>query len=122
LVGEVPLPPELVGVKELRSRQIRAIKWERRPIIVLMPLHRMLEDQFLPYGSHEWALAILKPLADEGVIDLLDYTTLFDGANGTDCRAFSDIYHQSTFGRAALMQQLLPEVKRRLYMAKENIR
>ena len=118
LGGEVSLPPEMVRVKELRSRQIRAIKWERRPIVVLLPLHRMLEDQFLPHGSHEWALAILKPLAEEGVVDLLDYTTLFDGADGTDCRAFSDIYHQSTFGRAALMQQLLPEVQRRLYMAK----
>ena len=120
LAGEVPLPPELARAKELRSRQVRAIKWERRPIVVLLPVHRMLEDQFFPLGSHEWALAILKPLAEEGVIDLLDYTTLFDGTDDSDCRAFSDIYHQSTFGRAALMEKLLPEVQRRLYMATEK--
>jgi hypothetical protein len=116
--GDARLPPDMAQIKELLSRQISAIKWERRPIVVLMPVHRMLEDQFLPHGSHEWTLAILKPLAEEGVIDLLDYTTLFDSADGTDCRAFFDIYHQSAFGRADLMQRLLPEVKQRLYMAK----
>jgi hypothetical protein len=122
LARDAPLPPEMTQIKELRSRQIRAIKWERRPIVVLMPVHRMLGDQFLPQGSHEWTLAILKPLVEEGVIDLLDYTTLFDGADGTDCRAFFDIYHQSAFGRAELMKKLLPEVKLRLYTAKEKDR
>jgi hypothetical protein len=115
--GATPAPtePELAWLKAQRVQQVKAIGWERRPLVVLMPLHHLLLDQISPVGAHARALSLLQPLVDEGRIELLDYTSLFDVPGGSDCRAFSDLLHLSAFGRAELMRRLLPEVRRRLY-------
>jgi hypothetical protein len=114
--GDVPIPPDLAQVKSRRVRQLRSIGWQRRPLVVLMPVHRLRLDRYYPVGTHAWALSVLQPLANEGVIDLLDYTALFDTPGGTDCRAFFDVFHLNAYGREQVMSLLLPEVQRRLYL------
>ncbi len=107
--------PEFMRLKQVRARQIRDIGWKNPPLIVLLPVHKMLVDEFYPKGLHAWTLAILQPLADEGVIQLLDYTDLFYTQDGTDCTAFFDLYHQSAEGRTKLMNKLIPEAQQKLF-------
>ena len=114
------LSPEFMRLKQIRARQIREIGWKIPPLIVLLPVHKMLVDEFYPKGLHEWTLSILQPLADEGVIQLLDYTDLFYARDGTDCTAFFDLYHQSAQGRMKLMSQLMPEVRQKLFSRVEK--
>lgn len=115
LAGATAPPAYLQKAHDLIQAQLRRIPWKTPPIIVLMPMHSIWMDDALPQAAHEWTLAILKPLQDEGKIRVLDYTNLFNGPDGTDCSAFFDIYHNNVSGRNRLMQLLMPEINNLLY-------
>ncbi len=107
--------PYLQKTRELIQAQLRRLSWKTPPIIVLMPMHAVWMNDALPQAAHEWTLSILKPLQDEGKIRVLDYTDLFNEADGTDCTAFFDIYHNNVAGRGRLMELLAPEIERFFY-------
>ncbi|HEU4665806.1 MAG TPA: hypothetical protein VFS55_17390, partial [Dokdonella sp.] len=72
-------------------------------------------NDVLGRGQHEWALAILKPLADTGRIRLVDATGYFDGDPDGGCGAFFDYYHQNAQGRVRFTRWLLPQLAVMLY-------
>lgn len=116
VTGKTPVPEGLAVTRDHRRQQLRALRWKTPPLVVLMPVHRILENEFSGQHQHEWALSVLQPLVDEGVIRLADYTQLFDLPDGsTDCRAFFDFFHLSAWGRAELMKRLSADVEEKLY-------
>lgn len=108
-----PLPEAMRKTRDLVQAQLRAMRWPSPPLVVLMPIPRLWERHVLGPGLHEWARAILQPLADEGRIQLIDATTFFDA--GTDCGAFFDFYHQNAAGRERFTRWLLPQIESSLY-------
>ncbi len=61
-------------------------------------------------GLHNWALAILKPLEDEGTIRLIDATGYFDADKDAGCADFGDFYHQNAKGRELFSNSLIPQL------------
>jgi hypothetical protein len=112
----LPLTGNLQKTRDLVRAQLRALSWPEPPVVVLMPMHSIWLKYAMPEGTHEWALSILTPLANEGKIRLLDYTDLFNDVGGnSDCSAFLDFYHNNASGRGRLMQLLVPELNKMLF-------
>jgi hypothetical protein len=109
------LPPHMVELRELIRAQLRALKWPKPPVIVLMPVHEIWRQQLAPVGVHEWALEVLRPLVEEGRIVVLDHSEDFIHDGRSDCDAFFDQFHQNSRGRARLAETLGPEIERALY-------
>jgi len=107
--------PHLVALKKVRQSQLRSLGLSKPPLVVLMPVPRVWRDEILPKGAEDFALSILRPLAAQGVIELLDYTRFFDAPEGAECNAFWDLYHQNTDGQQKLTDALLPIIQRKLY-------
>jgi enterochelin esterase-like enzyme len=57
----------------------------------------------------------LRPLAEHGVIELVDYTHFFDSPDGEDCSAFWDLYHQNAESQKKLTDSLLPRIEKHFY-------
>ncbi|MCA3054457.1 MAG: hypothetical protein ING54_15630 [Rhodocyclaceae bacterium] len=109
-------------MKPLRQQQLRDLPLKRPIMVVLMPVPKLTRESIQPIGIHEWTLSVLNPLVEEGVIELHDYTKLFDvgdSSNGTnggiDCTAFHDLYHLNSVGQAKLTAKLLPILEDHLY-------
>lgn len=109
------LPAELVRARTLIRAELSAIRWPHPPIVILMPMHDAWLRDALPSGTHQWALSVLKPLADTDKIRVLDYTNLFNSTSGTDCSAFFDFYHNNVSGRARLMKAMWPRLEHDLF-------
>jgi hypothetical protein len=107
--------PHLAIVKKIRQNQLRALGLSRPALVVLMPVPKIWRDELLAKGGEEWTLSILRPLVDEGVIELVDYTHLFDSPDGAECSAFWDLYHQNAEGQQRLTDALLPVIDQYLY-------
>ena len=115
LAGQ-PLTEHLRETRDIIQTQLRSIAWPKPPIVVLMPMPALWLRDVLPQGTHEWALSILAPLVSEGRIRVVDFTDMFNDADGTsDCSAFFDLYHNNVSGRDRLMQKLMPYVRENLY-------
>lgn len=115
LRGQQPLPEFLRLTRDLVRARLRSLRWPTPPVVVLMPVPRVWQDAVSPTGLHDWALDVLRPLADDGTIRLVDATAALDDGERTDCRLFFDFYHQNDAGRARLMETLLPRVEAVLY-------
>ncbi|MEO5558900.1 MAG: hypothetical protein ABIO49_03940 [Dokdonella sp.] len=115
LAQQKPLPDFMKRTRDIVQAQLRAIPWPKPPLVVLMPVPRIWTRDVLGTGLHEWALAILRPLADEGRIHLIDATDFFAPDADAGCSAFFDFYHQNALGRERLTHWLLPQVERFLY-------
>ena len=107
--------PHLAELKKIRQSQLRSLGLSKPPLVVLMPVPRVWRDELLPKGSEDFALSILRPLAAQGVIELLDYTRFFDAPEGAECNAFWDLYHQNADGQQKLTDALLPVIQHKLY-------
>ncbi|MFY8064011.1 MAG: hypothetical protein ACOVN2_09925, partial [Usitatibacteraceae bacterium] len=70
--------PHLNKLKPLRQQQLRDLPLKRPIMVVLMPVPKLTRESIQPIGIHEWTLSVLNPLVEEGVIELHDYTKLFD--------------------------------------------
>lgn len=115
LMQQRPLPGFMQQTHDLVQAQLRAMQWPQPPVVVLMPVPRLWTRDVLGAGLHEWALAILQPLADEGRIHLLDATDFFVADGDAGCSAFFDFYHQNAAGRERLSRWLLPQIGQLLY-------
>lgn len=110
-----PLPEFMQRARDLVQSQLRAMRWPRPPLVVLMPMPRMWERDVLGHGLHEWALAVLQPLVDEGRIRLIDATEFFGADGDAGCSAFFDFYHQNAMGRERFTRWLLAQIESVLY-------
>ncbi len=115
-----PLPDFMQRTRDVVQAQLRSTPWPEPPLVVLMPVPRIWTHDVLGPGLHEWALAILAPLADEGRIQLIDATGFFDADGAAECSAFFDFYHQNALGRERFMRWLLPQVQRFLHHAESS--
>jgi len=118
MTRQQPLPEFLQRTRDLVRARLRSLRWSTPPIVVLMPTPRVWQDAVSPSGLHDWALEVLRPLAEDGSIHLIDATTALDTDGRTDCRLFFDFYHQNDAGRARLMETLLPQIAALLYDAR----
>ena len=108
-------PPEFMsGTRDLVREQLSDMHWPAPPVVILMPMPRIW-NEVLGRGQHEWAVAILKPLADAGRIRLVDATGFFDADADGGCGAFFDFYHQNAQGRERFTRWLLPQLQGLLY-------
>jgi hypothetical protein len=108
-------PPEFMsGTRDLVREQLSDMHWPAPPVVILMPMPRIW-NEVLGRGQHEWAVAILKPLADAGRIRLVDATDFFDGDADGGCGAFFDFYHSNAQGRERFSRWLLPQLAVMLY-------
>lgn len=110
-----PLPDFMQKTRDVVQARLRAIHWPQPPLVVLMPVPRIWTHDVLAAGLHEWALAILQPLAQEGRIRLVDATDFFAADADAGCSAFFDFYHQNAIGRERFTRWLLPQVEQLLY-------
>ncbi len=112
---------------QIRQNQLSSSGLSTPPLVVLMPVPKVWRDELLPKGGEDWALSILRPLAEQGVIQLIDYTRFFDspeGAewpNGAECNAFWDLYHQNANGQQKLTDSLLPMIEKYLYKVQSSL-
>jgi hypothetical protein len=112
LARQQPLPEYMSRARDAVRTRLRTLHWQSKPVVLLMPLTGAWKEAS-PQGLHEWTLSVLQPLVDDGSIRLIDATDALAG--GESCRDYFDFYHQNTQGRARLMQQLLPQLRRLLY-------
>jgi hypothetical protein len=84
------LPAHMATLRDLIRGQLAELRWQRPPVIVLMPVHALFRDAIDPAGLHAWAREVLRPLAEQGRIVLLDHTDDFIADGRTDCGAFWD--------------------------------
>jgi hypothetical protein len=107
--------PHLAEVKRIRQKQLSSFGLSKPPLVVLMPIPKIWRDELLPKGGEEWTLSILRPLAEQGVIELVDYTHFFDSPANEDCYAFWDLYHQNAESQKKLTDSLLPLIEKHFY-------
>lgn len=115
LAHQQPLPEFMQKTRGVIQAELRAVPWPQPPMVVLMPTPRIWTRDVLGKGLHEWALAILQPLANEGRIHLVDATDFFAADADAGCSAFFDFYHQNAKGRARFTHWLLPQIEQFLY-------
>ena len=118
-LARLPETPEfLQRTRDIIQAELRNLHWSRPPVVVLMPMPRVWLDVVSPQGMEAWALDVLKPLAEEGTIRLVDATHALDAPQGgTDCTMFFDFYHQNDRGRAALNGRIQSQIETALYGA-----
>ncbi|GAA0713664.1 hypothetical protein [Dokdonella soli] len=114
-LSQQPLSVSMQKTRDIVQAQLRATQWPEPPLVVLMPVPGIWTRDVLGIGLHDWALAILQPLADEGRIHLVDATGFFDRDGDAGCSAFFDFYHQNAEGRERFTRWLLPQVESMLY-------
>ena len=89
------------------AEELRRPRWRGNTVVVLMPTHSIWLKELSAEGLHEWVLASLRPLVEEGSIELLDYTDWLNPGGASDCHAFFDLYHQNTSSAQALTREIL---------------
>jgi len=112
------IPAEFAAQADSVRQILRNVRWPKPPLLVLMPIPRMMQEHIFPQNLHAMTLMMLAPLVAEGRIELLDMTSALDDSNGppgNDCRMYHDFYHESPAGRAQLTALLLPKLEAYLY-------
>ena len=115
LARQSPLPDFMQKTRSLVQRQLRGIKWNTPPVVVLMPIPLIWRNDAHWAGMQQWALSVLQPLDDEGTIHLVDATDFFDGDAGNGCSVFADFYHENPQGRSRFSSWLIPRLDTMLY-------
>ena len=116
-VQQSSVPASLLEARTRVREQLRAMRWPTPPVIVLMPMPSLWQRDVLARGQHAWALETLRPLADDGSIQLVDATDFFAGDSDGGCGAFFDFYHQNSTGRDRFTRWLLPQLRHMLHEA-----
>lgn len=106
--------PVFKRMRELRQQQLRELPSHAPPLLVLMPLHPLWEQERLAVGVRDWVNAIHAPLVARGEIRLLDLSRIFEAPGMRPCEYFGDMYHLNSAGqvittaaiKAALWEQL----------------
>ncbi len=114
--GSSELPVFMENTKKTVAGLLQNLGWSRPPLVILMPVPEIWLRDITP-SLHEWALAILEPLANEGVITLIDATDLLHSGGIEECSLFWDFYHQNPAGRSFLAETLLPKIDAALYQS-----
>lgn len=107
--------PHLDALAKVRREQLEGMKTDRPVIIVLTPVLKAWRDQLLPVGLEAWVREVLDPLEKRGVVEVHDFTRLFDDDPAGECSAFFDLYHQNAMGQDRLTDALLPVLQRVFY-------
>lgn len=116
-MNQAPTSDALAATQTLIRNELRDAHWSSPPLVVLMPVPKIWRGDGIQTSSlHEWALHVLKPLADEGRIHVIDATGFFDADPDEGCSAFFDFYHQNAEGRERFTQWLLPHIEQRLFV------
>lgn len=107
----VPLPDgaQAAQLTEVVGSLLRSFSFEKKPIVVLVPEHSYLNRYRYSEGTHQWVLSILKPMADNNEIILLDYADRFSGPD--ECSYFRDLMHLNSAGMAIFTDELLDDLK-----------
>lgn len=87
--------------------ELRRPRWRGNTVVVLMPTHSIWLKDLSAEGLRAWVLASLKPLVEEGSIELVDATDRFNPGGSSDCHAFFDLYHQNTSSAQVLTSEIL---------------
>jgi hypothetical protein len=95
--------------------ELRRPRWRGNTVVVLMPTHSIWLKDLSAEGLHEWVLEVLRPLAEDGSIELLDYTDWLNPGGSSDCHAFFDLYHQNTASAQALTREMLERSGKAIY-------
>jgi len=92
--------PVFKRMRELRQQQLRELPSHAPPLLVLMPLHPLWEQERLAVGVRDWVTQIHGPLAERGEIRMLDLSRIFEASGMQPCEYFGDIWHLNTKGQA----------------------
>lgn len=114
------LPESMQRTRDLVQQQLREINWAEPPIVLLMPTPPIWRSDARGEALQQWALSILKPLHDDGTIQLIDATGFFDDDSAGGCGEFADFYHQNARGREVFSDWLLTRLNDTLYLSKSN--
>lgn len=105
------LPPmkteDVEKMRQVWSNLLAPLSRRHRIAFVLMPAHPLTRNNQLSENLHETALLILRGLENEGVLSLLDLTTLFDDAAHPPCHYFQDLQHAGAAGRARITSEVI---------------
>ncbi len=112
--------PHLEELSKVRREQLKGMKTDRPVIVVLTPVLKAWREQLLPVGLEDWVRDVLDPLEKRGVVEVHDYTRLFDDEPAGECSAFFDLYHQNANGQDQLIDALLPELQRVFYRSQSR--
>jgi hypothetical protein len=108
-------PASMLAGRDVIVSELRRPRWRGNTLVVLMPTTKIWADEMAPEGMREWVQAMLKPLVEEGSIELLDYTDYFNPGGTSDCKAFMDLYHQNNASAGALTRDILAKSAKSLY-------
>ncbi len=87
-------------MRELRQQQLRELPSHAPPLLVLMPVHPLWEQERLAVGVRDWVTQIHAPLVARGEIRMLDLSRMFEGPGMRTCEYFRDMYHLNHAGQA----------------------
>jgi hypothetical protein len=105
----LPEGDQIERVKNSWRELLHSLRFKKKPIVVLLPDNSLLEKYQFPAGVNEWALSILKPMAEQNEIILLDYSKRF--AVEDECKYFLDPIHLNSLGMKTITKELLPFLK-----------
>jgi hypothetical protein len=108
------LPEFMANTRDLVRAQLEEMHWPVPPVVILMPMPRIW-NEVLGRGQHDWAVAILQPLAEDGHIGRIVECGYYDVDADGGATAFFDFYHQNARGRERFTQWLLPRLRELLY-------
>lgn len=94
-------------MRQAWSDLLTPLSQSHRVVVVLMPTHPLMRQYRLPENLHDAAASTLKGLEKQGVISLLDLTTLFDEADHPPCYYFQDLQHAAAAGRSAVTDEVV---------------
>lgn len=92
--------PVFKRMRELRQQQLRELPSHAPPLLVLMPLHPLWEQERLAIGVRDWVAQIHAPLVARGEIRMLDLSRIFEAPGMRPCEYFGDMYHLNSAGQA----------------------
>ena len=94
--------PVFTSMRELRQQLLRELPSDAPPLVVLMPVHPLWEQERLAIGVRDWVNQIHAPLVAQGQIQLLDLSRIFEAPGMHSCEYFRDMYHLNIKGQAVI--------------------
>ncbi|MEN6441515.1 MAG: hypothetical protein ABFD97_23365 [Syntrophobacter sp.] len=102
----LPTGERAIRIRDSWLDLFRSLTFKKRPIVVLLPNSHFLYSYHFFDGIDEWALSLLKPLAESNEIILLDYSRIFSSED--ECRYFYDPIHLNAAGAEVITKRLEP--------------
>ncbi len=105
----MPETGQIEGVKDSWRQLVSSLHFKNKPIVVLVPNHSFIEKYQYPPETDEWALSILRPMAENNEIILIDFSKRFNGKE--ECLYFMDPLHLNSLGMETITNELLPVLR-----------